>query len=158
MRRHRKGLSVPQFRALVQIQANPEISLSCVAEHLGASLPTTSRLIANLVTKGFLTRTESPSDRRQVELALTPRGMAIIDAARAASIEQMEREFEPLPPADRATVCEAMGILSRFVESARARKKEEAALASASDSAAVGSGGGATSAPAGRSSEHSVRG
>jgi DNA-binding MarR family transcriptional regulator len=127
MRRHRKGLSVPQFRALVQIQSNPQISLSCVAEHLGASLPTTSRLIGNLVSKGFLSRSESPSDRRQVVLVLTPRGKAIIDAARAASIAQMEKEFAPLPAQDRETVCRAMTVLADFVDNARATKAADAA-------------------------------
>jgi DNA-binding MarR family transcriptional regulator len=141
MRRHRKGLSVPQFRALVQIQSNPQISLSCVAEHLGASLPTTSRLIANLVTKGFLSRSESRSDRRQVVLVLTPRGRAIIDAARAASIAQMEQEFAPLAAGDRETVCRAMTILAGFVENARCKSATPAPSSQGQGGASPGSGG-----------------
>src|SRR3954447_10301930 len=40
MRRHRtRGLSVPQFRALVLIDRFPEASLSAIAEHLGSTLP-----------------------------------------------------------------------------------------------------------------------
>ena len=120
MRRHRSGLSVPQFRVLLQIQSNPHISLSAVAEHLGASLPTASRMVANLVNKNFLSRAETPADRRQVALALTPSGKSIVDAARRASITQMERELRPLSPKDRDTVCHAMAILAGFVRSARA--------------------------------------
>src|SRR5271168_1199175 len=42
MREHRRGLSMPQFRAMVMIANRPCVSLSCVAEHLALSLPTTS--------------------------------------------------------------------------------------------------------------------
>ncbi|HVS72413.1 MAG TPA: MarR family transcriptional regulator [Phycisphaerae bacterium] len=122
MRSHRKGLSVPQFRTLVKVQQSPDISLSCVAEHLDASLPTTSRIVAILVQKGYLKRTASTRDRRQITLAVTRRGASVVDAARAASIAQMELEFAFVPPADRAAVCRAMGILADFVAHARSNR------------------------------------
>jgi DNA-binding MarR family transcriptional regulator len=123
MRKHRKGLSVPAFRVLVKVQTGCGVSLSCVAEHLGASMPTTSRIVAKLVGKGFLTRTACADDRRQVALALTPRGRAIVDAAREASLEQMTQEVATLPEADRETICRAIGILSRFVADSRGKAK-----------------------------------
>src|SRR5689334_5564645 len=55
MRRHRTcGLSVPQFRALVLLDRHPTASLSLVAEHLGSSQPSASRLITKLVERGFV--------------------------------------------------------------------------------------------------------
>src|ERR1043165_3864045 len=42
MRKHRQGLSVPQFRGLVKVRNESAVSLSAVADHLGASLPTRS--------------------------------------------------------------------------------------------------------------------
>ncbi len=115
MRRHRKGLSIPQFRALFKIQKQPDASLSCVAEHLGSSLPTTSRIIANLAAKGFITRGYSLEDRRQMILSLTPRGSEIIDSARKASLERIEAECAALSAEERAVVIQAFKILTPFV-------------------------------------------
>src|SRR3954469_11023896 len=80
MRKQRTGeLSVPQFRALVLLDRYPTASLSLVAEHLGSSQPSASRLITGLVTRGFVVRKESEEDRRQVELLLTARGKAVLE-------------------------------------------------------------------------------
>src|SRR4051794_1070087 len=81
MRRHRtRGLSVPQFRALVLMDRFPEASLSAIAEHLGSTLPSASRLVTGLVDKGLVVRESSSTDRRRVSLFLTPRGRAVLGA------------------------------------------------------------------------------
>ena len=134
MRSHRKGLSVPQFRALFKIQKDPEASLSCVAEHLGASLPTTSRIVANLVKKGFLARASSNLDRRRMILSLTPRGRSIIDSARKASLEHIETEFATVSAPDRAAIFRALTILAPFVTGAQ--QVASASVMPASDKAA----------------------
>ena len=56
MRDHRHGLSLPQLRVLAKVHSQPTASLSAVAEHVGASLPTASRLVNGLVAKGLLAR------------------------------------------------------------------------------------------------------
>ena len=66
-------LSVPQFRSLALLYHNRDISLSAVAEHVGMSLPTASKLIDGLVLRGLLSRTESAEDRRKKEIRVTPR-------------------------------------------------------------------------------------
>src|SRR5947207_9419515 len=86
MRSHRsKGLSLPQFRTVGLLRAAPAVNLSAVADILGASLPTASRIVSGLVSRGFVNRKECPNDRRQVELALTNRGAAMIQSARSAA-------------------------------------------------------------------------
>src|SRR6478672_10120056 len=74
MRSYRKGLSLPQFRALVLIDREPSVSLSVVADHLGVSLPTASRIVGGLVRNGLLARGGSEVDRRVCHLSLTARG------------------------------------------------------------------------------------
>lgn len=113
MRRHRThGLSVPQFRTLCLLDRYPDASLSMVAENLGASLPTASRLVTGLVTKGLVARKDHPADRRQVSLALTPRGRVAQDSARRATEQSVAREIAHLSDAQRAAVVEAMRLLS----------------------------------------------
>src|SRR5215212_4488808 len=69
MRAHRAaGLSVPQFRTLVLLDRYPTASLSCVAENLGASAPTASRMVGGLVKQGLIVRKDCAEDRRQLAL------------------------------------------------------------------------------------------
>lgn len=118
MRKQRKGLSVPQFRALVKVRKEPGVSLSSVAEHLGASLPTTSRVVAKLVMKGFLERREGSEDRRQVLLEITAAGRSLVDAATASTQAHMEKDLASLSKAQREHVRRAMRILTGILESA----------------------------------------
>ena len=67
------GLTVPQFRALVLLDRHPDANLSLIAEHLGSSQPSASRLISGLVSRGYVTRSESPQDRRHLQLLLESR-------------------------------------------------------------------------------------
>src|SRR5690349_7578762 len=105
MRKHRtRGLSVPQFRALALLDRYPTASLSLVAEHLGSSQPSASRLVSCLVTRGFVTRRESAEDRRQIALLLTPRGKSVLRAAQQATQDSVAAEIEKLTGPQRATV------------------------------------------------------
>src|SRR5580658_7623362 len=78
MRSHRGGLSMAQFRSLIRVNRPPAASLSAVAEHLGASLPTTSRIVQGLVDKGLLSRAGCRWDRRQITLELTAKGRGML--------------------------------------------------------------------------------
>jgi DNA-binding MarR family transcriptional regulator len=100
-----------QFRSLVRVNRPPSASLSAVAEHLGASLPTTSRIVAGLVDKGLMARSGCRWDRRQVSLQLTPRGREVLQTARKATQHHMETELEKLATPQRAVLIKATKIL-----------------------------------------------
>ncbi len=53
-----------------------------LAEAQGVSSPTMSRTVDVLVTRGWLTRTPSEQDRREVQIALTPNGQEVLEEAR----------------------------------------------------------------------------
>src|SRR5437763_9991505 len=91
------GLSVPQFRALCLLARFPTASLSHVAEHLGSSQPSASRLISGLVTRGLVAREECADDRRQVTLVLTPKGKQVQASAHRATQERLAEEIAHLP-------------------------------------------------------------
>lgn len=112
MRRHRtRGLSVPQYRVLVLLDAQPHASLSAVADNLGLGLPAASRLVTGLVTKGFVSRCECPGNRRRVSLALTEKGRVAMNANRADTLDRLSKEISHLSEAQRATVIESMRLL-----------------------------------------------
>ena len=111
MRSHRKGLSLAQFRTLAMVDQQPAASLSAVAGHLGCSLSAASRCVGGLVDKGFLARAGCAADRRQMALAITPRGRAVLDVAWSATQREMEALLRPLRARQRATLARAMGVL-----------------------------------------------
>ena len=91
--RRAKNLSVSQFRTLVRVETGA--SLSDVAFFLGTSLPTASRLVSGLVTKGYLSRVASTQDRRVCRLSLTARGQTALreawDGTREAVAVELRR-------------------------------------------------------------------
>jgi DNA-binding MarR family transcriptional regulator len=112
MRRHRtRGLSVPQYRVLVVLDAQPYASLSAVADNLGLGLPAASRLVTGLVTKGFVSRCVCAGNRRQVSLELTDKGRMAMNANRADTLDRLAREIAHLSDEQRATVTESMRLL-----------------------------------------------
>jgi DNA-binding MarR family transcriptional regulator len=114
MRQHRtRGMSIPQFRTLVLLDAHPTASLSMVADHLGSSLPTASRIVSGLVTKGLVVRQTCASDRRQCELQLTGTGRAVLSAGRRATEDRLAAELARLGDSERETVAAAMDLLAR---------------------------------------------
>jgi DNA-binding MarR family transcriptional regulator len=112
MRRHRtRGLSVPQYRVLVLLEAHPYASLSAVADNLGLGLPATSRLVTGLVSKGLVSRCVCADNRRQVSLELTETGRVAMNANRADTLDRLTREIAHLSDEQRATVIESMRLL-----------------------------------------------
>jgi len=125
MRSYRKGLSLPQFRALVLIDREPAVSLSAVADHLGVSLPTASRTVAGLVRKGLLAREGCRTDRRQCELSLTARGRAVLDTAWKGTQQKLAERLEELPAYDRAQLCATMEALKNIFGSLTVRAPQD---------------------------------
>ena len=119
MRSNRKGLSMLQFRALYYINANPATSLSSVAEHVGSSLPSASRLVAGLEAQDLVARRDSKDDRRQVKLAITAKGAAVMDAARGATLARLDEELSALDKEQRVLLGNAMDLLRRIFNPAQ---------------------------------------
>ncbi len=112
MRRHRTAdLSVPQFRTLAFIDRNSGAALSEAAEHIGLTLPSMSKLIDGLVARKLVTRQTHPEDRRRLTLALTTRGLAALQASRAATRACLAEDLSALTDRERETIKQAMQIL-----------------------------------------------
>ncbi len=98
LRRHRAAdLSVPQFRTLAFIDRQADASLSDVAEHIGLTLPSMSKIVDGLVTRKLVTRQTHPTDRRRMTLALTARGQTALESSRAATRACLAEDLVALP-------------------------------------------------------------
>ncbi|HZC04876.1 MAG TPA: MarR family transcriptional regulator [Ktedonobacterales bacterium] len=128
MRQNRgAGLSVPQFRALGYVRRHPACSLTALAEHLGLSVPATSRLVEALVAAGLVLREASPSDRRFVRLILSDEGERIQAEARSAALKSLAARLESLDPAQRAGVAWALEPLRQIFASQGSGVEDNAA-------------------------------
>ena len=113
MRRgHGTDLSIPQFRTLRFIQRNPDSSLSDLADQLGLTLPSVSKLVDGLVKKGLISRQESIADRRQLTLVLTQNGESIINSARASAKANLTKILSCLSSEELNTIHQAMELLT----------------------------------------------
>jgi DNA-binding MarR family transcriptional regulator len=112
MRSNRQAeLTVPQFRALIFISQNEKPSLSAMAEHLGLSLPATSRMVEVLVKRGLVERRARRADRRCISLSLTAPGRAALRVALQAAQTALARRFDALSARELALVSRALRVL-----------------------------------------------
>lgn len=104
-------LSVPQFRTLGFIDRQRGASLSDAAAHIGLTLPSMSKLVDGLVERKLVVRQSHANDRRRITLALTARGSAVLQVARASTQAALAERMAALTDRERAAVVRAMQIL-----------------------------------------------
>lgn len=77
------NLSIQQFNILRILKGrHPEpASVKLLTERMIDKMSNASRLVEKLKQKGWVERTSCPSDRRQVDIAITAEGMRVIDEA-----------------------------------------------------------------------------
>ena len=113
MRRGRgTDLSIPQFRTMAFVQRNPDASLSDLADHLGLTLPSVSKLVDGLVKQKLISRQESTVDRRQLRLVLTPNGESIVNSVREGALANLTKIISRLSRDELGTIQQAMELLS----------------------------------------------
>jgi DNA-binding MarR family transcriptional regulator len=82
-----------------------------LAEAQGVSPPTMSRTVNVLVTRGWLTRTPSEQDRREVQIDLAPRGQEVFEEARSRVQARIAELLVPLSTGDIDAMLTGLGIL-----------------------------------------------
>lgn len=109
--RRSRDLTVPQFRTLLFIDKHPETSLSDVADHIGLTLPTLSKMVDGLVARNLVVRKPSPEDRRRIKLTITASGQVQLEAARKGTQERLADILTSLSEKERDQVLQASKAL-----------------------------------------------
>ena len=104
-------LRVPELRSLAFLRHNAGSNLTDLAEYIGVSLPSMSKLVDTLTSRGFIERTPDTSDRRRVRLGLTETGLAILATAREAVKASFAAKLARLTPDEVATITASMALL-----------------------------------------------
>jgi DNA-binding MarR family transcriptional regulator len=104
-------VSVAEAHALMELERAAPLSQNELASRLLLEKSTVSRLVASLEQHGWISRTRSQRDARQVELSLTAEGRRIQGQIAAARTAKFQRVLAAVPADQREQVLAALNIL-----------------------------------------------
>lgn len=108
-------ITVEQFHVLRYVRRGTG-SMSELATAKNISRPAMSQAVDVLVKKGLLTRVQSTTDRRYVELALTGEGNALLDAVFKETRGWMKERMSKLSADELETIAQALVSLKKMME------------------------------------------
>lgn len=108
-------VTLAQYRTLVVLAARGPQSLAGLAEAVGVTPPTATRMCDRLVRKGLIRRRTERDDRRQLRVGLTANGRALVDAVTDRRRQEIERIMSEVPVAEQSVLIHALG---RFTSAA----------------------------------------
>jgi DNA-binding MarR family transcriptional regulator len=118
-------LSLSQIKLLHHLEDQPrELSLKEAAEVVHVSMPAASRMVDDLVRRGFALRREDDDDRRMKRVALTENGRAAIRRLNAARLSGLEQFATHLSTPERQSLANALTHLLERDDIAACRPEE----------------------------------
>ena len=115
-------LSMSQIKLLHQlVHAEHDLTLKQAAELVHVSLPAASRLVDDLVHRGFVFRHEDAADRRMKRVRLTDEGAAVTRRLNAARLNGLEKFAATLNEPERDLLAAALSKLLEREEVAACR-------------------------------------
>lgn len=113
---------VAEAHALMDLAADGPLNHGEVAARLRLEKSTVSRLVRQLERRKWIRRAPAAHDGRIIQIQLTPAGKAAARRLADARHSKFDDLLAALPKQKRASVLEAMGILIRAMDDARARR------------------------------------
>ncbi|MCA1428745.1 MarR family transcriptional regulator [Bradyrhizobium sp. NBAIM16] len=105
------GLTPATYAIFVVIRDNPGVPPSSLASLLRLRLPNLIKILNELESSGFIKRNRSKSDRRAVELMLTPKGAKLIQDGASLTGLYNRKMLAPLTEAEQRTLLELLNRL-----------------------------------------------
>ncbi len=105
-------LSLVQLRALTVLRGLGVANLGRLASGMGVTVSTASRLVDRLVAAGLADRQPSPRSRREVALAVTDRGVALLERYDELRSAELRGLLDRLPSDRRPHVLTALRELT----------------------------------------------
>jgi DNA-binding MarR family transcriptional regulator len=108
------GLGGPALSALSVVVFGGPLSLGRLAEAERVRPPTMTRTVQGLEAAGLVRRDADPSDGRVVNIRATPKGVQVLQAARARRVSALAESVETLQDADLRALEHAVGLLEEL--------------------------------------------
>ncbi|MFC4948924.1 MarR family winged helix-turn-helix transcriptional regulator [Pseudonocardia sp. GCM10023141] len=113
------GMTPTRLAALAVLESDGALRVGELAERVGISAPTTSRLIECLDERGFIERTADPRDHRAVRVNLSAEGAAGLHAVRELGTGLIAERIDGLDPGARAVLAAALPVLEAIANGQR---------------------------------------
>lgn len=110
------GPSVSLYSALATIAVHGELAIGALAEAERLPSSAVTRLADRLEDAGLVERRRHPTDRRGVNLAITPHGREVLDQHRQKGNAWLARRLARLSRSERATLAAALGLLEALAD------------------------------------------
>lgn len=107
-------LTVTQVSALTSLRLAGALTPRELADVERVQPPTMTKIVAKLEDRGLVQRTPHPTDGRQVILAATEGGQAVLDQFERARDEWLAHRLAALDEDERETLHRAAGILQQL--------------------------------------------
>jgi DNA-binding MarR family transcriptional regulator len=109
------GLTPSQFLVLQEIERRDEATPSAVAARLKFGLATITSLVDRLVAAGLVTRRRGERDKRQMLLAITDAGRALLRRAPDLLQSRLGARFTQLPAWEQAMILASLERLGELL-------------------------------------------
>jgi len=110
------GISISQSHILDTLAEEGDLTMQQLARRMFKSVSTMTRVVAQLVRRGYVKRRQDPEDRRIVHVSITPQGKAIVAAINRDLIGTQKAILQSIPPDQWAG---AFKVLEALAEGAR---------------------------------------
>ncbi|MCB9133795.1 MAG: MarR family transcriptional regulator [Anaerolineales bacterium] len=104
-------LPVPGHFNLLYMLAEGPHNLRELAERHSVSAPTMSNTISTLVDRGWVARTQSDADRRQICISLTPAGYDVLQAVQTFAENRLTEILAPLSTEEMEQLIAGLSVL-----------------------------------------------
>jgi DNA-binding MarR family transcriptional regulator len=92
------GISISQSHILDTLAEEGDVTMQQLARRMFKSVSTMTRVVGQLVRRGYVKRRQDPEDRRVVHVSITPQGKAIVAAINRDLIETQKAILQGIPP------------------------------------------------------------
>ncbi len=105
-------VTLTQYRSLVVLASRGPQGLGALAELLGVTPPTVSRMCDRLVRKQLILRRADPKDRRQIRVALSARGKRLVEEVTRRRREEIAQLLASMSSSEQASVARSLQRLA----------------------------------------------
>ncbi len=91
------GISISQCHILDTLADEGDLTMQRLAKRMYKSVSTMTRVVGQLVRRGYVKRRQDPEDRRVVHVSITPQGKAIVAAINRDLIETQKAILQSIP-------------------------------------------------------------
>ncbi len=91
------GISISQCYILDALAEDGDLTMQQLAKRMFKSISTMTRVVGQLVRRGYVRRQQDPEDRRVVHISITPQGKAIVAAINRDLVETQKSILQAIP-------------------------------------------------------------